>query len=190
MAKTNNIQWKRISAEGTAIVVSILLAFSIQAWWDERRDRASESVILSSLLAELHATEISFDINDRHVAAIRDSAQQLLNAAVGPNNPLGDRDIDRLLAAQTWHVQQNNLSTPILDSLVSSGDLSLISNDDLRLKFRIWESQLKYVRRNIQTENDFYRNRFLPFFEANTSMQHLIAVVVVAGRITCDRNFV
>ena len=100
MANSNNIQWKRISAEGAAIVVSILLAFSIEAWWDERRDGASERVMLSSLLAELHATEISFDINDGHVAAIRDSTQQLLNAAVGPNNPLGDRDIDGLFVDQ------------------------------------------------------------------------------------------
>ena len=176
MANTNNIQWKRISAEGAAIVVSILLAFSIQAWWDERRDGASERVMLSSLLAELHATENSFDINVGHVAAIRDFTQQLLNAAVGPNNPLGDRDIDRLLAAQTWHVQQNSLSTPILDSLVSSGDLSLTSDDDLRLKCRIWESQLKDVRRNIETENEFYRDRVLPFLEANTSMQQIYNV--------------
>ena len=32
VANANNIQWKRISAEGAAIVVSILLAFSIEAW--------------------------------------------------------------------------------------------------------------------------------------------------------------
>jgi hypothetical protein len=35
----NNIPWKRLSAEGLAIVVSILLAFWIDAWWDTRKDR-------------------------------------------------------------------------------------------------------------------------------------------------------
>jgi len=52
MAITNNIQWKRISAEGAAIVVSILLAFSIQAWWDERQNIEDEQVILAALVDE------------------------------------------------------------------------------------------------------------------------------------------
>jgi hypothetical protein len=31
---TRSIPWPRILAEGGAIVVSILLAFGIQAWWE------------------------------------------------------------------------------------------------------------------------------------------------------------
>jgi hypothetical protein len=33
------IDWKRISAEAAAVVVSILIAFSIDAWWQERSER-------------------------------------------------------------------------------------------------------------------------------------------------------
>ena len=52
MAYTNQIQWRRISAEGAAIVVSILLAFSIQAWWDDRNEVKLEQRILKVLLVE------------------------------------------------------------------------------------------------------------------------------------------
>lgn len=31
--------WVRLFVEGVIIVGSILLAFGIEAWWDERRDR-------------------------------------------------------------------------------------------------------------------------------------------------------
>ena len=37
---TRSIPWPRILAEGVAIVVSILLAFGIQAWWEDSQDRA------------------------------------------------------------------------------------------------------------------------------------------------------
>ena len=66
MANTNNIQWKRLSAEGAAIVVSILLAFSIEAWWDNYKDRSEEQGILLSLKSEFEQnlafieTEISY----------------------------------------------------------------------------------------------------------------------------------
>ena len=39
------IQWVRIFSEGTAIVVSILLAFAIDAWW-ERRSEAAQALAL------------------------------------------------------------------------------------------------------------------------------------------------
>ena len=37
MANTTNIPWKRIAAESFAIVGSILLAFAIDAWWENRQ---------------------------------------------------------------------------------------------------------------------------------------------------------
>jgi len=37
--ETEKIPWKRLVLEATAIVASILLAFAIDAWWDERQDR-------------------------------------------------------------------------------------------------------------------------------------------------------
>ena len=46
---TQGIAWKRIAAEGVAIVVSILLAFAIDAAWDASRERAEERQALSGL---------------------------------------------------------------------------------------------------------------------------------------------
>ncbi len=34
MTETTKIEWNRIAIEAIAIVGSILLAFSIEAWWD------------------------------------------------------------------------------------------------------------------------------------------------------------
>ena len=51
------IPWLRIFVEGVVIVVSILLAFGLQAWWDGVQDRQTEH----SILGELH-TALSFDL--------------------------------------------------------------------------------------------------------------------------------
>lgn len=49
MTNTNNIQWKRTAAEGVAIVISILLAFWIDTWWEDRKDARLEAVYLLEL---------------------------------------------------------------------------------------------------------------------------------------------
>ena len=41
-----------MSAESVAIVSSILLAFAIEAWWQDRNELAIEQRSLSALLAE------------------------------------------------------------------------------------------------------------------------------------------
>jgi hypothetical protein len=55
MAMRQNIQWPRIFAEGTAIVVSILLAFAIDTWWQERKEAETQHAQLQTLLGEFKA---------------------------------------------------------------------------------------------------------------------------------------
>ena len=176
MTEPQNIPWKRIAVEAAAIVVSILLAFAIDAWWDDRQDAATERVILSSLLVELRSVESRIDLVDQRIVGIRDSAMRLLDAAVGPNDSLEDRDIDRLLADLTWYIEPNGLITPELDSLVASQDLSIISSNELRRKLTVWQRILQDVQFDLQTYYQFYRERFMPFLESNSSMQQIYNV--------------
>jgi hypothetical protein len=43
MTKAERIPWKRLSVEAMAIVASILLAFAIDAWWEDLA-RSSDEV--------------------------------------------------------------------------------------------------------------------------------------------------
>lgn len=59
MSPVREKPWPRILAEGAAIVVSILLAFWIQASWEERKEQGDEQVVLQSLLEDLeHKNEV------------------------------------------------------------------------------------------------------------------------------------
>ena len=46
------IPWLRVAIEGLVIVSSILLAFGIDAWWDERQEHREEQQILQDLQEE------------------------------------------------------------------------------------------------------------------------------------------
>ena len=52
MNDTQKLPWKRLLAEATAIVLSILLAFAIDAWWEDRGDRQAEKLLLHRLKAD------------------------------------------------------------------------------------------------------------------------------------------
>ncbi|MDX1482832.1 MAG: hypothetical protein R3315_14195, partial [Woeseiaceae bacterium] len=50
------IPWKRIVVEATAIVASILIAFAIDAWWQDRTDRKVELNYLQALQDDLQVS--------------------------------------------------------------------------------------------------------------------------------------
>jgi hypothetical protein len=68
MPGNGTISWPRITTEAAAIVGSILLAFAIDAWWDERQLRAEEQEILRGLKGEFEAI---------HATLARDKAAHL-----------------------------------------------------------------------------------------------------------------
>jgi len=51
LSEIKNIEWRRLGIEAAAIVVSILLAFWIDAWWDSRNE---ENAFTQNLLALEH----------------------------------------------------------------------------------------------------------------------------------------
>ena len=58
---TRQVPWLRILAEGSAIVVSILLAFGIQAWWEDRQERAVETALLTGLIEDLRLDSADYE---------------------------------------------------------------------------------------------------------------------------------
>lgn len=71
---TRTIPWPRIVAEGAAICVSILLAFAIDAWWDQRQDRVEEAQALLSLQDE-------FEVNRDRLAQADSAHRRILSEA-------------------------------------------------------------------------------------------------------------
>lgn len=130
MENNRQIPWRRVLLEGAVIVVSILLAFSIDAWWSNRIEQQREREQLVSMLTEFEASLSGLDevlTSIQGHASDVESLIALLKAA-------GDEPVmvpgPLLGSAITWRT--SDVSTSTLDALMASGDLNLLRNVELR----------------------------------------------------------
>ena len=131
MNQTQSIPWKRISVEAAAIVASILLAFAIDAWWDERNERIEEKEILQSLLVEF---EINLDgatsVIRTHEMAVQ-SMSSLMSLTDGEILALSDADVEGYLRyfanPRTFDAVRGSI-----DALTNSGKLGVLQSRELR----------------------------------------------------------
>jgi hypothetical protein len=123
------ISLPRLVAEGLVIVISILLAFTIDAAWDYSRERAREASYLGQLASDLENTLANnalfserADVRDRAVA-------QLVRAYYAAEPPPADSVHEWWGDVGYWVVQPR---LGAVQSLVTTGDLALIRDDSLR----------------------------------------------------------
>jgi len=119
--------------EIVAIVASILLAFAIDAWWDEWREGREAREILVDLREELGALDAGMAAREDGWAAARADMDRLLGAIRAEEVPAVPV-MDTLLHQVTWSPTFDP-GTGALDALLSSGRLEWI--DDLALRTRI-----------------------------------------------------
>ena len=122
MRKKNCIQWKHLSAEGAAIVLSILLAFSIDAWCSDRERKQDEQVLLSILQVALANQRDTFSETIASAVAMRNSVRKLLNSSLSSGVAANDQELDKLISDLTWV-----LSNPLTQELTFERDVFAIS---------------------------------------------------------------
>ena len=130
MPSVSRIPWSRILVEGFVIVISILLAFAIDAWWDDQVEQKREREHLTSMRDEFAASLPGVDhvltSVEQHAGNVEQFIELLKNADGQPVRIPGEL----LGSAATWRT--SDVSTSTLDALMASGDLNLIRNPELR----------------------------------------------------------
>lgn len=177
MNTDQTIPWPRIAVEGVAIVASILLAFAIDAWWDDRQRDEAEQVVLHALLDDLRVKQVLLANMNKFSEAIIDSAQTLLRAASSTERMLSEDSIDRLIG-DTWWVSNDALwnSAP-LSQLVEGGNLSLISNTVLVQELGELQVAIERVKYHYKNDGDFHRDVMTPFMIAHANMVQINATM-------------
>jgi len=163
MPHNQNIPWLRLAAESTAIVLSILVAFAIDAWWEERQERQDERRYLLSLRQELSSgmeflaerENTNADMADAHVALIGqmqgdpratdDSLFYWLSLASRP----GEIDLPRV----------------VFDDLQSSGGTQLIRSDELRVALALYGRRLANIGEVTDRAWAIWEQRIQPYLE-------------------------
>jgi len=144
MNNTQSIPWRRISVEAAAIVVSILLAFSIDAWWQDRSDQIRLKEYLSQVRADtldnqrrlteaLHLEKGQQGVVQEILVALRSSMPMTLDSA---------RKWTQLEPGFIWYSDPRLLDGAI-SALVATGDINLVHDPRVKTSLINYLGQLK-----------------------------------------------
>lgn len=161
MTDTPDIPWKRIAVEASAIVASILLAFGIDAWWEEQKDRAEETELLTRLMAEFSLNIermdqvfwwAGYDASVEFYSSI-DSALDREELAL---------DIPALTLRRAMWSPTFETNTPVLDGIIRSGRLELIENEQILAELSTWERLIRDYSELAQRTRRNLDDRLIP----------------------------
>lgn len=146
MPFSKDIPWARLTAEGLAIVVSILLAFAIDAWWAERVERRAQNVELSRLHGEFSEISRQLEVESRERA--HDAAVQLLQLFEGHLNREEPIAVPNQLLSDVIFYGNYDVATPVLDGIILSGRLDAFESERVVTAIFAWRLAIQEVMEN------------------------------------------
>ncbi len=138
----NRIRWLRLFGEGAVIVGSILLAFFLDAWWDDNSRERDLRAQLEVVADEMRTTRASLEsVLRAHAWNVQLSQKLRLKLAeveAGSTILVPDEEIGPLLPQVTADV-----TTSALDAFVAEGGLKLIDDLDARAALLAWPARME-----------------------------------------------
>ena len=175
MAESPKIPWPRILAEGMAIIVSILFAFGIDAWWTARQLHLDEQDILRQLDAEFGTNAVLLAERRLNHAEIL-AAIKFVLSVTGPEpdqtvaeSPELKVAIDRITRWWTYDPQMG-----VLAGLTQSGRLSIISSDPLRNALASWPSMVQDLAEDEVFAQQLTANQLDPYLTRKVSRRNVV----------------
>ena len=179
MTETKTIPWKRLAVEAAAIVVSILLAFGIDAWWDARNDVVEEREILIGL-------EIEYvDLRARLDQWARFNRNGTLVLEKYLSDSVAEMDSESIEWVFIFAVFTNILDQGgALDALLASGRLEMISDRDLRGMLVKWPDWLEDIHTNDLSFRGYAMHEIMPFLTRNG----IPRAICPEGQFVCSKS--
>lgn len=169
MTETHNIAWKRIAIEATAIVVSILLAFSIDAWWEERGDRKAEIVLLERLRADFIEIQTALTLVEKEHREARDACIFFMDNAFGEPLPV-TAEVDRMVALVFLASRTFNPGSGAVASFHSSEGARLIRNQSLAHKLLAWSGLVEELQEEEANLQKGVAERWAPYIASRVNI--------------------
>ena len=162
MAARQSLPWVRILAEGSVIVLSILLALAADAWWQTTQERAEERALLSELRSALQEDLIEIRLARDTIAAVAGRLERMGDRLESGELRDSGLEYQREVRALGRFTQVLVRYGPF-ETLKGRG-LSLISNPELRVSLTsLFEDELPRLQSNVAIDRALSRDRVLPF---------------------------
>ena len=171
MNKPREIPWKKVIVEATAIVASILIAFTIDAWWQNRTERIIELNYLQALQDDL-LRSLEFLNEDE---AVQQRQVEYLESLLLTNSDTRYSDeLRRWIDDGLFDVGTYQPQISALRDLESSGQSKIIRNPAIR---RALASARQRIDSLEATQRDFQQSQQTlidPFLVNNFDLSHLM----------------
>jgi len=171
MKESQEIPWKRIFVEATAIVASILLAFAIEAWWQNRTDRFVEAQYLQAMRADLLR---SLELLDENEATQRRQVGYLESLLLTNGDTPYSDELRRWLDDGLFNVGTYEPQISALHELESSGQTQIIRNQELRRALASVRQRMNGLE-NVQSDFQLSQQMLIdPFLVDNFDFSNLL----------------
>jgi len=183
MTESRSIPWNRIGIEAMAIVVSILLAFGIEAWWQEKLERDQEATELARLRIEFEENLRMIDLRSFE-SEILDASTEVFDrveaaqAAGKAEAEIPAPSLILMLAAPTF-----DADTPILSGLVLSGGLGIIRDQQVLDALADWDRTLRDYVSFAERARQTVDNRLMPAMIERGDLGRLLMIPTQFNRI-------
>ena len=144
MAEPRIIPWMTVTVEAVAIVLSILLAFAIDAWWAEKKENDVEQVALLALRSDFMASRKQLA---EVLLSLESARTDFVHFQSVTTAELVDIDPDTIRKFLTALAKNHTFDpvTATLDALVNDGRLGLISDAQLLAQLSNWRRGLDNI---------------------------------------------
>jgi len=161
MANTQKISWKRLTVEAAAIVGSILLAFAIDAWWEQQKEVRDEQELLVSLVREFELTRDELKFSSENHEDRRTAARKLSTMSATTIDAVSLAELaDLLYRASSW--LRSDPPRGALNGAITSGRLALIRDKRLEALLAGWGNRLADTGHTENDLADYLLRVFLP----------------------------
>jgi len=176
MTETQSIAWRRLSIEATVIVASILLAFAIDAWWEERGERNAEVVLLERLRADYIEIESALVLVEEEHREASEACIFFMNMAVGELLP-ATAEVDRMIALVFLASRTFNPGSGAVASFHSNEGARLVRNQSLADKLLAWSGLVEELQEEEANLQKGVAERWTPYIASRVNVGPYVAAL-------------
>ena len=152
----NHIPWPRLLAESAAIVGSILFAFAIDAWWQNRQETTSDLTHLAAVVNELGTHRVllqeAITAHERTSVAVT----ELLNYISSEGTMETTADVPVVLG-RLLNFYEINAPFGALETAISAGAVPRMLNTQLATDLASWPVSIEDL---LEEQNQGYQQMF------------------------------
>lgn len=100
---------------------------------------------------------------------------RLLEAGAGADHELGPDEVTNLLRDIVWYNPASSWGSATMDLLVSAGDLADLTDPELASMLSQLHSRFERAQGRYRLDEEFYRDKLIPFLGANASLPQVLA---------------